>query len=453
MYVASVNVSNILRFHDEANVDLSFERPDGRYEGWTVLAGRNGSGKTSLLRCLALVIGGIHVAPRVAPGYTAWRYDKDLKGEVKVGFSLYSDYLNSNFESEAPWKSGLPYKGTLVLNDHGYDKREWFVSDNKAGRALEDSGKGAWMSGCTYTAGYGPFRRLSSDSSSPQLRLADPDDDPGQVMQRANRFATLFQDDVALSAVIPWLVGLHLRDLEGEAGQGELLRTVLDLLSDGLLPDDYRVAKVDSRGLWVSHEGQTYPLREMSDGQRTVAALVLDIARGLHDFYGHLNVHRDGGSLSINLPGIVLIDEIDTHLHVSWQKRIGGWLTAHFPKIQFIVTTHSPYICQAADPGGLIRLPGPGERTGPQQVSEDLYRRVVYGSGDDAVLSELFGLDSPYSERAEGIRRELIGLESKLFRGEASEDEERRYHELSETLASSPSARIDEVAARLGRRE
>ena len=47
--------------------------------------------------------------------------------------------------------------------------------------------------------------------------------------------------------------------------------------------------------------------------------------------------------------GVILIDEIDAHLHPAWQKRIGFWLKAHFPNIQFIVTTHSPFICQAAD--------------------------------------------------------------------------------------------------------
>ena len=69
---------------------------------------------------------------------------------------------------------------------------------------------------------------------------------------------------------------------------------------------------------------------------------------------------------SINqVPGVVIIDEIDAHLHVSWQRRIGSWLTSHFPNIQFIVTTHSPYICRSADLGALIRLPGVDEEASP----------------------------------------------------------------------------------------
>ena len=94
-------------------------------------------------------------------------------------------------------------------------------------------------------------------------------------------------------------------------------------------------------------------------------------------------------------PGVVIIDDVGAHLYVSWQRRIGRWLKKHFPNIQFLVATHSPYICQAADPGGLIRLPCPNEDEPPQVVAQDRYDRVVYGSGDGAVLPELFGVEAP----------------------------------------------------------
>ncbi|MGW7356493.1 hypothetical protein ACWGI0_07505 [Streptomyces sp. NPDC054802] len=50
---------------------------------------------------------------------------------------------------------------------------------------------------------------------------------------------------------------------------------------------------------------------------------------------------------------------MDAHRHVSWQQRIGEWSKAHFPAVLFIVTTHSQCVCHAAEPGGLVRLPGP----------------------------------------------------------------------------------------------
>ncbi|MFJ4617976.1 AAA family ATPase [Streptomyces sp. NPDC088812] len=102
---------------------------------------------------------------------------------------------------------------------------------------------------------------------------------------------------------------------------------------------------VVSEGLWVTRDGQRFPLREMSDGFRTVAALVVDILKQIHHTFGDTPFTALGENTLLRLvPGVVIIDEIDAHLHVSWQRRIGPWLTAHFPHIQFIVTTHSPYI-------------------------------------------------------------------------------------------------------------
>lgn len=177
--------------------------------------------------------------------------------------------------------------------------------------------------------------------------------------------------------------------------------------------------------------------------------MVVDLIKQFHDCYGDLHFEVRDGLPMITAPGVVIIDEVDAHLHVSWQRRIGTRLKKHFPNVQFIVTTHSPYICQAADRGGLIRLPGPSEAEPPQVVDQDLYDRVVYGSGDDAVLSELFGLETPYSERAEDLRRELVPLEVSVLAGEASEADVERYQKLRRLLNSSPSARADEVSARL----
>jgi hypothetical protein len=266
--------------------------------------------------------------------------------------------------------------------------------------------------------------------------------------------ASLFHEDASLAEGVSWLKELHLRALEGQEQASELLETVLALLSDGLLPDGYRAMRVSSEGLWVSPAGdpdREYPLREMSDGFRTVASLVLDIVRQLQNAYGTLDAGTDDtGRPVVRMPGIVIIDEIDAHMHVTWQRRIGDWLRTHFPGIQFIVTSHSPYICQAADPGGLIRLPGLEEEHPPEVVDEALYHRIVYGSGEDAVLSELFGLESPYSTRAEEQRRRLVPLERRVFSGQATEQEVREYRELAAELTSSRSARVHEVAAQLG---
>ena len=94
----------------------------------------------------------------------------------------------------------------------------------------------------------------------------------------------------------------------------------------------------------------------MSDGYRTVTALVVDIIRQMSSAFKALQISNRDGRPTLAYPGIILIDEVDAHLHVSWQKHIGDWMKTHFPLIQFVVTSHSPYVCQSADPAGLIRL-------------------------------------------------------------------------------------------------
>ncbi|MFG3001811.1 ATP-binding protein [Streptomyces sp. NPDC048340] len=67
-------------------------------------------------------------------------------------------------------------------------------------------------------------------------------------------------------------------------------------------------------------------------------------------------------------------------------------------------------------------------------VEEDLYRRIVYGSGEDAVLSELFGLETPYSDRAEEKRKQLVVLERLIYAGKADERQVSDYQQLTELL-------------------
>ncbi|WP_078905330.1 MULTISPECIES: AAA family ATPase [Streptomyces] len=464
IYVSRIKVDNIRGFAGTRSVDLDFMRPGGRHAGWTVIAGRNGSGKTSLLRCIALALtADPNTANAITPRYSAWRssFDEEAIGRISADLFLDRGDLDDINLRGLPEKPGTHGNVTIsipppqVTVGSGRQRMvkfsaEW-AQELRSDESEEDLERGVFPTKNWFAAGYGPFRRLSSEIPDPRTTASGviSPTDPASV---ADRFSTLFHEDASLGEGVSWLVGLYLRSLENEKGVDRLLKTVLDLLSDGLLPDDYSIARVRSSGLWVKSSGRAFPLREMSDGYRTVTALVLDIVRQLHGFYGTLRPRRSKNGLAMHVPGVILIDEIDAHLHVSWQQRIGEWLKSHFPKIQFIVTTHSPYICQSADPGGLIRLPGLREESAPEVVSEGLYKRIVYGSGDDAILSELFGLDTPYSSEAENMRIRLVDLEGKVFSGTASQSEIRQYKELSGTLTSSLEARVDEVAGRLGRR-
>ena len=104
------------------------------------------------------------------------------------------------------------------------------------------------------------------------------------------------------------------------------------------------------QGLKVEfNDGRVLPFQNLSDGTRNFFALLSDIAYKAITLNPHLkeNVLKE-------TEGIVLIDELDLHLHPEWQKRIVESLKNTFPKIQFICTTHSPFIIQASEPNELL---------------------------------------------------------------------------------------------------
>jgi hypothetical protein len=432
VYVSKLEISGVRGFDGSREVNLHFAREDGTYAGWTVLAGRNGSGKTTLLQAIALALTGQYFVRDIEN----WRGSrKGIDSLIRV--TVLQDQTFDGGLDFGPWIFELRWDAL----DSSDPEPKWADYDvkRKAPKNMRLVQGDGW-----FYAGYGPFRRLSSAA----LGRHDT-----KTHARYAGLRTLFDVDVSLVEGVSWLVEQHLYRLEKRPGAAELLDAALVLLGDGMLPDGYQISRVDSDGLWVRRGVEEFPLRQMSDGYRTVTALVVDLLRQMHLAYGELRIEQIDGVHALAYPGVVLIDEIDAHLHVSWQKKIGEWLKAHFPAVQFIVTTHSPYICQSADSNGLIRLPGPEESKPPMVAEQDLYERVVYGSGDDAVLTELFGVDTPYSKRAEEMRRWLGNLETKVLAGTASPAEIREYQNLSEMLTSSLAARVDEVSSRIGREE
>lgn len=453
MYVTGIGFSNVRGFTGARAVDeLPLPAKDGG--SWTVIAGRNGSGKSTLLRALALTLAGPQVARSLVQDFSNWITSGETSAWAQV-------YMRPDYSVDRLTGRGRAPDGPIVLGldwtiPEGSPSRPPYAAPQQPQLSPYDGEKYGWVGAARgpwadqpqgwFCAGYGPFRRLAGGSGEAQRMMLAPGP--------AGRMASLFHEDASLAEGVSWLKELRLRSLEGQDQASELLEAVQTLLSDGLLPDGYRAVRVSSEGMWVAPGGdpeRAYPLREMSDGFRTVASLVLDIVRQLQNAYGTLDAGADdAGRPVVRMPGVVIIDEVDAHLHVTWQRRIGEWLRTHFPRVQFIVTSHSPYICQAADPGGLIRLPGPEEERPPEVVDDALYHRIVYGSGEDVALSELFGLESPYSSRAEDRRRKLVPLERKVFAGQATEQEAQEYRELAADLSSSRSARVREVAARLG---
>ena len=103
--------------------------------------------------------------------------------------------------------------------------------------------------------------------------------------------------------------------------------------------------------LAVVFNGKEFPFSLLSDGQRNIISLIGDIAMRC----AHLNQHL-GLDAARKTPGVVLVDELDTNIHPNWQKTLIPSLKDYFENIQFVVTTHSPFVIQSLKGGKIIDL-------------------------------------------------------------------------------------------------
>jgi predicted ATP-binding protein involved in virulence len=169
----------------------------------------------------------------------------------------------------------------------------------------------------------------------------------------------------------------------------------------------------------------------MSAGQRAFIGLIADIARRAC----LLNVQRLGVQTLAETPGLVLIDEIDLHLHPKWQRDIVPALKRIFPKIQFFATTHSPQVIGEARPEEIVLLSKDGQQKRPSgsygRDSNWILECVMEAEGRDpaiaARLKSLFELieDDKFDQARSAIKAlrhdigdgpETIGAEAYLWR-------------------------------------
>lgn len=170
-------------------------------------------------------------------------------------------------------------------------------------------------------------------------------------------------------------------------------------------------------------DGRTLPYNLLSAGERSMLAMVADMAWRC----SYLNPDL-GADAARETPGVVLIDEIDLHLHPSWQRRVVGDLKRAFPKVQFIVTTHSPFIIQSLEPGELITLDD-DDGIPDHEYADRSIEDVVEG---------VQGVDLPQmSER----RRKMFEVAEEYYRlleeadGADAEEKERIKRQLDELTA------------------
>ncbi len=110
-----------------------------------------------------------------------------------------------------------------------------------------------------------------------------------------------------------------------------------------------RIKRIPRPHMLVDKNGETFNLEQLSDGEKNLIALVGDIAR-------RLSIANPYSEEPLMGDGIILIDEIDLHLHPAWQRLIIPRLTKLFPNCQFFITTHSPLVLSHVKPDNLFLL-------------------------------------------------------------------------------------------------
>lgn len=460
MYVAKVSLKNIKGFKD---LEFDLKRGKGQYAGWTVFTGENGSGKSTLLKAIAIALMGPEMSRAFVQNCSGWKRQgqtkdtgsEDTKGN-RQNISLSLDIVQKKGDDEI---NRPPSDSNQIINisistksTGGYDvffskteenfkldhliKQNNFAKSNipeytdpeitPEGTIWNPSLKG-W-----FFCGYGPFRRIFGSSQDLSAHMRFPP---------IERCITLFDESYSLGEVDRWLKDLDYRRLENKGENSDELDLVIDVLKDKLLPEGTDVVRVDSNGLWLKdREGASLTWADMSDGHRTALALLTDILRHFIRAYGieGLSEKNDEGKTVITRSGVVLIDEIDAHLHPSWQGKIGSWLKEHFPNVQFLVTSHSPLVCQAADKNGLFVLPSRDSDEKPRRLTPEEYTEVIASRSDTILLGPAFGLESTRSEDIIKKRARYARLRAKQRQDiSLTSDEENELKEISQIIRPS----------------
>lgn len=324
-----------------------------------MLLGENAVGKSSILQAIALALLGSREARR-------------LRLEPM-------DFLRSRFDER--WDQLAPEDARVHIKLR-YDRGADFHLD--AGRrAITGSAPVSAI-----VLGYGPRRFFDRNKSE-------------RPTHAYARVTTLFRP----TATIPY-PGTWLNQLQPEqfAEVAQIIRIVL-ALSD----EDELVRDLDGR-ICVNLDGRPVPVEWLSEGYRSVFVMIADIVRELLPHFPIL----------VDAEAIVLIDEIETHLHPRWKMRVMSALRKALPSVQFIVTTHDPLCLRGMDDGEVVVL----QRTKDGSIVKLENLPSIKGMRADQLLtSDYFGLASTIDPQTELDMARYADAVADLPDGRAAEAE------------------------------
>lgn len=386
--------------------------------GWHVLIGDNGAGKSTIIRSIALALVGPDEALGLRADWRDWLNYQAQDGRIHL--QIKNDTQTTGL---GPIPNDLVFtrrSGSVLLSSNknptnDIDLNPYEYNWNPAAKY--------WFS-----AAYGPYRRFAGGNQEWTSVF--------KSQGKLGAHLSAFGEDVALTEAIEWLVKLNYQVLEKKQPETIIDDIKLLMNSPDFLPHGTKIDSISSDGVFFKDgNGSRIHVNQLSDGYRSVLSLTFELIRQLVKLYDADAVFKDirkanPENMQITLPGVVLIDEIDAHLHPSWQTRIGQWFMKYFPMIQFIVTTHSPLICRASEKGSIWRLAAPGALYESGEITGKEKDRLIFGNILDAYGTDIFGENVSISEESSEKINRLAELNIKSIQGQTNGNEEKELRDL-----------------------
>lgn len=419
MKLSTLHIHNFRRFRAPQTIELQRDL--------TVLAAVNGAGKTSLLDAVALVLGPFLTRLPKISGNNLTERDLCLQHEksepfVRIGTETYPEDAAS---TRSPLASPLKWdrikrldqsKATVAKTNESL-KSNLLRGPNEAFQLadfyIEKVGTAVSFPILAY---YGTGRAILD---IPQRRRGF-----GKEFSRFQAYADCLNPRTNFRKLFEYFY--FLEDLERRekveksdlSRQNPQLSAVRSAIAS-FLPE-YRNPRTALRPLRFlldsEKDGLAYSIEVLSDGYKTSLAMVMDIAIRM------VEANPDAGVNALNASGIVLIDEVELHLHPSWQQRILGDLMKTFKNVQFICTTHSPQVLSTVPPECIRTISDNGK------IAATTCK--TYGAESKRVLEELMHVES----RPPIHRKELKEF---ILITDAGDWSSPRYHELRNLLVQS----------------
>jgi len=387
MYINNISIKNFKGFKKFEKLNFlypsiskeklikSYDTHDVRYKNINVILGNNSFGKTAFLKAIALSSLGPSVNDIGFPKRMWLR--RSIKETVDKG-TISAQFISN--EQDAVHYNRIESEILVTKGEGNNDIIKWNHSQMKTWHPVYVENPSA-----LFLVGYGANRTVElPENFNPSERKSGPED-------RQIKIQSLFEETYQLIPLNAWLPNMR------ENNPGRYVQFI-NLLAKITGDQNFKITEeLDGDQFIFEKDGVKIPFDALSDGYRAFVGWVGDLLY-------HIEKSAPSGKRLVDNEGIVLIDEIDLHLHPSWQMKILPLLANALPRIQFIVTTHSPLIVGSIEWQNIIYLKHDKEGW----IVPSREKRNTYGLDSDQILvSNLFGLETTRNDETADRLRSL----------------------------------------------